>query len=511
MIKIDKENNVYKLFGRFFNAISPTRMQAGRDKLQHMIDAAGLPLTTDQVSKAILSTDIALSMTLTLFEIYFFMMEGVESYLDIAVYVGVVWILSFVLFLLLLWMGFFFYLDLRKIKLKKELSRLHNIVKGGDEEKDMKKEVKPILWRKSVVAKVAGMFKKKGENKEEEEKEIKFEVQKQKITKHDRIRRMHGYFEKADYAFDFYHASKHIFRLVIILMGIITVYQLAYFSITHSAESIKYVIAIAVIIWVPVFLITLIVLWMAFVIYVDIRIFKRRLAIEAVLPDFLQLTSSNIRAGMTIDRALWFAVRPRFGVLAKEIEEVAKRTLSGEPLKDSLKLFANKYDSTILKRSIDILIEGVEAGGDVGDLLNKISINIQEISSMKKEMSANVTTYVIFIGFASIVAAPVLFALSTHLLIVVNSITANLDTTSTAGGSFMLSVSTEGGINLGDYKWFSRVSLLLTAIFSSMIVGTITKGNIKETAHYIPIFIVTSQVTYLIGYFILGLMLGGMF
>ena len=42
-----------------------------------------------------------------------------------------------------------------------------------------------------------------------------------------------------------------------------------------------------------------------------------------VLADFLGLTSSNISAGMPIDRALWFAVRPKFGILAREIEEVA--------------------------------------------------------------------------------------------------------------------------------------------------------------------------------------------
>jgi pilus assembly protein TadC len=59
--------------------------------------------------------------------------------------------------------------------------------------------------------------------------------------------------------------------------------------------------------------------------YFDYKIYQRTKEIEEVLPEFLQLTSANISAGMTIDRALWFAVRPKFGVLAKEIEEVAKK------------------------------------------------------------------------------------------------------------------------------------------------------------------------------------------
>jgi archaellum biogenesis protein FlaJ (TadC family) len=291
-------------------------------------------------------------------------------------------------------------------------------------------------------------------------------------------------------------------------MCIITSYELIYFSL-FGAESISYVLAIATVIWIPVFAITWILLWVAFVIYLDIRIFKRRLEVEKVLPDFLQLTSANIRAGMTIDRALWFAVRPRFGILANEIEEVAKRTLSGDPLDDGLKGFSNKYDSVLLNKSVNILIEGIRAGGNVGDLLNKIAINIQEMTSLKREMGANVTTYVIFISFASIVAAPVLFALSNHLLIVVDTITSNLDVTSSSGTG--LSISTEGGIEISEYKWFSRISLLLTAFFSSIIVGTIMKGNIKETAHYVPIFILISQIVYLIAFYILKLMLSGFF
>ena len=74
--------------------------------------------------------------------------------------------------------------------------------------------------------------------------------------------------------------------------------------------------------------------------------------IEENLPDYLEFTSANLRAGMPIDRALWFAVRPRFGVLAKEIEDVAKRTLAGEDLHVALVDFAKKYDSQILLRSV---------------------------------------------------------------------------------------------------------------------------------------------------------------
>ncbi len=486
--------------------LSPERISAGRKRLQSMIDKAGLPLTAEQFGRAITSTALALTFVLTLFEVYFFRKEGVSSYTDLGVYIVVMWILSFVSFSIMLWMGFFMYMDIRKMVLSRELLRLHGLMKEKETVQPNAKNVSPILWRKSVVERIVGLFKKKSS----QEKETESLDEKSTVSKHEHLRRMEGYFQKAGFYIDFHYVSRHIFRILMVIIALITVYELSYFSLVGT-DSIAYVLAITALIWIPLFLVTWIVLWLAFVIYLDIRIFKRRIGLEEVLPDFLQLTSSNMKAGMTIDRALWFAVRPRFGVLAKEIEEVAKRTLSGEPLEQSLRDFANRYDSLVLHRSVDILIEGIQAGGNIGNILNKIAINIQEMNSLKKEMGANVTTYVIFIGFATLIAAPILFALSTHLLLIVNNITENLDTGSSQGGSFVLSISTEGGIALSDYQWFTRISLILTAMFSAIIISTIQKGNLKEGAHYIPIFIITTQLVYLVSYYLLGGMLGAFF
>jgi Flp pilus assembly protein TadB len=252
-----------------------------------------------------------------------------------------------------------------------------------------------------------------------------------------------------------------------------------------------------------------------FWIYVDLKKFQRKLMIEEVLPDFFQLASANIKAGMPIDKALWFAVRPRFGVLAKEIELVAKKTLSGADLHDSLIEFANKYDSKLVLRSVYLLNEGIKAGGNVGDLLNKISTNIQELKTMKKEMAASVMTYVIFITFAAIVAAPILFALSDQLLNIVQGIADNVEMSSgdmpqTGSVGISMNISSDN-INPEHFKIFVYTCLLLSSIFSSMIVSTIQKGNAKEGLQYIPIFIIVSFIIFLSASFLLGMLFSEFF
>jgi flagellar protein FlaJ len=239
------------------------------------------------------------------------------------------------------------------------------------------------------------------------------------------------------------------------------------------------------------------VMWLLFYLALDIAIFKRRQKLEEVLPDFLQLTSSNIRAGMTIDQALWFAIRPRFGVLANEIEEVAKRTFAGEPLDMALQHFVRKFDSKILERSINLLIEGLRAGGEIGALLTKISSNIQETNIMKKEMAANVTTYVIFISFATVLAAPFLFGMAYQLIIVIQEVFSRVNIAPGAVSGFPVTIS-EGVISPGDFMTFAIVSLLITSLFSSMIISTIKKGNVKGGIKYVPIFMVSALTLFLL-------------
>ena len=183
--------------------------------------------------------------------------------------------------------------------------------------------------------------------------------------------------------------------------------------------------------------------------------------------------------------------------------------MGGEDLKAALQKFADKYGSVLLKRSISLLIEGIEAGGEIGDLLNKIALNIQETKIMKREMAANVTTYVIFITFAAIAAAPVLFALSGTLIQVIGSFGSVLGD-GASGAGFGLSFS-GSGIEYSDFKIFAMVSLIVTSFFSAVIIATIKKGNAKSGLKYIPIFIITSVTLFLIADVVLGKLLGNFF
>mgnify|MGYP001585647195 CR=1 FL=1 len=332
--------------------------------------------------------------------------------------------------------------------------------------------------------------------------------QQKKLIAQERRQRLKNYFERAGLEINTQRLSKIFFNIAVLINLLISAYLIYYFSVTYGITW-STVVASMLVLWALVFVLLIFALWIMFYIAVDLKIFKRKVDIEEVLPDFLQLTASNINAGMTIDRALWFAVRPRFGVLAKEIEIIAKETISGVDLRIALERFAVRYDSSVLKRSISMLNEGIEAGGKIGDLLNKIAINIQEQRAMLKEMSANVTTYVIFITFATVIAAPFLFALSGVLIDVVQNLGSALGSTTSAAASAGIPLTFSGtGVSQSDFRIFAVVSLALSSLFSAMMISTIKRGNIKSGVKYIPIFIAVSLTLYFVAQGIAGKALG---
>lgn len=321
--------------------------------------------------------------------------------------------------------------------------------------------------------------------------------------RHLQRRSLQEYLDKAGYSADASNVKRNVFKSTIVLFGILTVIVLVLAG-QWGAEALDTLIFLMGL-WTAVFLFGLLVAMAGVFFFLDYRIYQRTKELEEVLPDFLQLASANIAAGMPIDRALWYAIRPNFGVLAKEMEEVAKATMAGEDLEQSLMKFSDRYESTTLKRSISILIEGLRAGGEMADLLNKIALNIDELKIMKKEMAANVTTYAIFITFASIIIAPFLFALATQLLIIIIKITGSLDLTST---SSMFTFGSADPKIVSNFKLFSILMLFVSTIFSSSIVSVIKNGNVISGIKSIPVYALVAVAVYYFSVIFLGGLFG---
>jgi len=203
--------------------------------------------------------------------------------------------------------------------------------------------------------------------------------------------------------------------------------------------------------------------------YVDLRIFLRTKKMEEMLPDFLQVVSSNLKGGLSFENALLGAIKPRFSILANEMAEVSKKVMTGHEISVALSELGDKYDSPMLKRTIDLMITELESGGEVAGLIDKIVENIKETKVLKEEISASAVAYMIFIAAIVIVIAPMLFALSFHLLVVILNFVTRLSAATSNVGALPFSIS---GVSVDptNFKNFSIAAVAVISLFSSLIV-----------------------------------------
>lgn len=370
--------------------------------------------------------------------------------------------------------------------------------------KDIKKEVSKGM---SFMEKLA---QKKRERAQKREQAIKEKKLKKKMKPKRNFRQFfEHYLPRAGLEGTLDDYKQKIFIASIILSFLLYIGTIIY-AFTEGLFNIWY-LAFITIVGIPVLLASAVVIVIAiFVIFIETRIYKRKAQIEEVFPDFLQLAAANSRSGMTIDRALWAAIRPQFGVLAKEIELVAKETMSGVDLQKALRDFSEKYDSPTVQRSIQLMIEGINAGGHIAEILDRIALNLEETAAMQKEMAANVTSYVMFILFATLAAAPAMYGLSKQLITIVTEIMGRMDT---GGGSsgMGLSIGGGGGLSVEDFTFFANLSIAATVIFAGLIVSTIKTGTVRSELKKIPIYLLIAFGIFKLADFALSKMFAGMF
>lgn len=231
----------------------------------------------------------------------------------------------------------------------------------------------------------------------------------------------------------------------------------------------------------------------------NMAIYKRTKIIDDNLSDYLVLVSTNLKGGLSFEKALWGSIKPEFGILSEEMSLVSKEVMTGTDLNEALMQFAQKYESPSLIRTINIIVGELDAGGKIAKVLDNIIDNLRKTKIIKDEMSANTLMFTIFIGAIVLVISPLLFALAFNLLNIlvgVSSMLGNVGDAGAAAGFGGLSFD-EISVDPDDFRTFSILALIIISAFSSMIISIIQKGDIKGGIKYLPFFAITSAILYL--------------
>ncbi|MDO8628325.1 MAG: type II secretion system F family protein [Nanoarchaeota archaeon] len=249
-----------------------------------------------------------------------------------------------------------------------------------------------------------------------------------------------------------------------------------------------------------------------FVIYLWLffQVTKKANAVEKVLPDALQLMSSNLRAGLTVDTALLLSARPEFGLFGHEIERIGKEVTLGKPLDEALMTVVPRIKSDKLEKAMLLIVTGLKSGGELANLIEQTARNIRNQDLTDQKIRSSVLSYVLFIVFAVGAGAPVLYGLSSFLIEVLKKVFAQIKLPATSQIDIPLKI-TQISLDPAFVVFYAVIALIATSIMSSFVMGAIVKGKGKEGAKYIPLMILMTLLVFFIARKTITALLGDLF
>lgn len=228
--------------------------------------------------------------------------------------------------------------------------------------------------------------------------------------------------------------------------------------------------------------------------------------VETILPDALQIISANMRSGLTPDRAILASARPEFGPLEIELKKVSKETISGKPFEESLRGITKNIKSNVLRKTVDLVIEGLAKGGSLTNLLDSIGDDVRQSRLMRGEIKSFVIMYGIFIFFASAIGAPLLYSVSTYMVETMSTLGSNIgDATSLSSTSTVSIFKFKASAVTTEFLiQYSSVAIIVTSIFGALLIGLVQEGTEKAGIRYIPMLMLIAFGVFFGSQFVLS-------
>ena len=239
-----------------------------------------------------------------------------------------------------------------------------------------------------------------------------------------------------------------------------------------------------------VFLVALLVFEATAVLWLSLAADAKGHFTERVLPDALRLMSTNVRAGLTIDKAMLLSARPEFGPFKTEIERTGRAVMAGQEIEGALAEIPTRIKSEVLARTMKLIVEGIKSGGQIAELLDQTATDLDSQRLTDQEVRASVMTYNIFILFAAGIGAPMLFGISSYLTQVLGAHAGSFEIGARASEFSRIPIGAVGTTLSTEFiVMFSVICLIVSSIFGALIIGLIKKGTEKAGVIFIPILL----------------------
>jgi hypothetical protein len=230
---------------------------------------------------------------------------------------------------------------------------------------------------------------------------------------------------------------------------------------------------------------------------------QRAKDVELILPDVLTLIASNLRSGIALDEAVISSARKEFGFFSDRINLVGSKISTGVPIAKAMLELSKGINSSILIKTVNLIVEGLQSGGELSTILEETAADIRDIDILQKEVRSIIFVYAIFIFIAAIITAPVLYAVSSHLSQTLTKLSGEVSVSFLSKNAPSLALG-PNAITQDFLLAFAYINLIITSVFGALMISLITRGNEKYGIRYAPLFVAISLILFWVARMIIG-------
>ena len=223
--------------------------------------------------------------------------------------------------------------------------------------------------------------------------------------------------------------------------------------------------------------------------------YSRTKFIESILPEFLSLLSSNIKSGLTIDQAFLLSVRDEFGGFKEDISQASKDTLMGKSFSQAILSMNEKINSKLFSKTTNLLVEGINSGGNISSLLDNVVEDIRATSLIKREIKAGISMYTLIMVIAICIGAPALFSVAIYEVETLQSFMKIMPLNQGLPSTMGLNLNIQS-IDVDSIKIVIMLSLVVNNVFGALMIGLLDSGKAKEGVKLIPVLLLVSFSIY---------------
>lgn len=244
--------------------------------------------------------------------------------------------------------------------------------------------------------------------------------------------------------------------------------------------------------FIPLIIVSITIGWFQF--WIDFFIEnQQKKEYEARFLDFVRNLVGAVKSGMPISKAVIHVVKTAdYGSLNRHIKKLSYQIEWAIPVKKSLQNFANATGNNIIKRAISTVIEAEQAGGNIEDVLESITVSLLEIKKIKESRRASI--------HSQILQSYIIFFVFIGVMIVIQNLLVpylgKMQTSDIVGGG--IGVGSTPGIvtsvnvdftNITTFvltmtEWFKSLKgiflmlSLIQGLFAGLVIGKLSEGEL---------------------------------